>query len=253
MSAIMSEPLGDLYEVFASCQGEGPWIGYPQVFVRLAGCTLGCRYCDTRKASRSRKQWHLALPDGRSTPYPNPITPAALILRLADVWKKNGPFHSLAITGGEPMEQPEFLEALVCGFKKKLGKIPVLLETNGLHAIVSPKLKAGLDFVSMDIKLKSASGIHHGRSRIFAALASAQARPGCAKLVVVPSTSVSEIKAAGRLASQSAPNWDLVLQPAHGWDWRNNQRALLALVAAARRVHPRPRLIPQAHRLLGLP
>ena len=34
-------------EVFASIQGEGPFVGYKQLFVRFCGCNLSCNYCDT--------------------------------------------------------------------------------------------------------------------------------------------------------------------------------------------------------------
>ena len=36
-------------EVFASYQGEGIYMGQPQIFVRFAGCNLRCDYCDTPK------------------------------------------------------------------------------------------------------------------------------------------------------------------------------------------------------------
>lgn len=37
-------------EVFHSIQGESTWSGLPCVFIRLAGCHLRCRYCDTEYA-----------------------------------------------------------------------------------------------------------------------------------------------------------------------------------------------------------
>ena len=38
--------------MFHSIQGESSWAGLPCVFVRLAGCPLRCRYCDTEYAFR---------------------------------------------------------------------------------------------------------------------------------------------------------------------------------------------------------
>ncbi len=37
----------DVVEVFATIQGEGPFVGRPSVFIRLAGCNLQCPACDT--------------------------------------------------------------------------------------------------------------------------------------------------------------------------------------------------------------
>jgi len=39
-----------IYEIFHSLQGESSRVGLPTVFVRLTGCPLRCRYCDTEYA-----------------------------------------------------------------------------------------------------------------------------------------------------------------------------------------------------------
>ena len=37
-------------EIFYSIQGEGRLVGTPSAFIRIAGCSLRCRYCDTKYA-----------------------------------------------------------------------------------------------------------------------------------------------------------------------------------------------------------
>jgi 7-carboxy-7-deazaguanine synthase len=51
-SEIVQSPLPRLKitEVFLSLQGEAESAGWPTVFVRLTGCPLRCRYCDTEYA-----------------------------------------------------------------------------------------------------------------------------------------------------------------------------------------------------------
>ncbi|MEK7468103.1 MAG: 7-carboxy-7-deazaguanine synthase QueE [Planctomycetota bacterium] len=86
-------------ETFRSLQGEGPSSGAPATFVRLQGCAVGCRWCDTRYT------WDAAR--GREVPLPS----------LLDELDSLGPRDLLVITGGEPLQVRGFDELLdsTCG------------------------------------------------------------------------------------------------------------------------------------------
>ena len=94
-------------EIFHSLQGEADAVGYPTVFVRLTGCPLRCRYCDTEYAFHSG-DW----------------------MDLEDIVARVGGYHTahVCVTGGEPLAQPNCVKLLsrLCdhGFQ-------VSLETSG--------------------------------------------------------------------------------------------------------------------------
>lgn len=73
-------------EIFYSIQGESLWSGLPCVFVRLSGCNLRCRYCDTRYAYEPG----------------DPMT-------LNDILARVSAFQCprITLTGGEPLYQEE--------------------------------------------------------------------------------------------------------------------------------------------------
>ena len=74
-----------LTEVFHSLQGEADTAGWPTVFVRLTGCPLRCRYCDTAYAFYGGL-WHSI--DG-----------------ILDAVAPYGARY-VCVTGGEPLAQP---------------------------------------------------------------------------------------------------------------------------------------------------
>ena len=94
-------------ETFSSIQGESTHAGRPCFFIRLAGCSCNCSYCDTEYAKAPGKPYGIEE-----------------LLALA----RNSGLALVEITGGEPMEQPE--SPLLCRRLLDEG-FEVLLETNG--------------------------------------------------------------------------------------------------------------------------
>jgi 7-carboxy-7-deazaguanine synthase len=74
-------------EIFYSLQGEGMLVGVPSVFVRLSGCNLRCKWCDTPYAS-----WE---------PESNEMMLGGVLGEVRRDW----PTH-VVVTGGEPMIAP---------------------------------------------------------------------------------------------------------------------------------------------------
>jgi 7-carboxy-7-deazaguanine synthase len=79
-------------EVFQSIQGEGLLSGVPSLFIRVSGCNLRCRWCDTPYTS-----W---APEGEDWP----------LDRLLE-WVKGFPvYRHVVLTGGEPMLFPAIVQ-----------------------------------------------------------------------------------------------------------------------------------------------
>lgn len=100
-------------ELYPAVQGEGTLVGVPSTFVRLAGCTVGCEWCDTKYS------WRAA----QGTEY----TPIALI---NEVMSKTTHRH-VVVTGGEPLEHPmPLLMEFIRGLQKR--HYHVTVETSGM-------------------------------------------------------------------------------------------------------------------------
>ncbi len=110
-------------EIFHSLQGEGLSTGQPTVFVRLTGCPLRCRYCDTAYAFKGG-EW-MAVGD--------------IVRRVQGYGTRE-----VLVTGGEPLAQSacrELLRVLSdAGYR-------VSLETSGAVSLadVDPRVAIVMD------------------------------------------------------------------------------------------------------------
>jgi len=240
-----------LVEVFSSVQGEGPLLGYRQVFVRLSGCNLGCAYCDTLYTPTEQARLEQAPGSGQFRTVPNPVALESLTSLIAD-WcgRTPGLHHSISLTGGEPLLHAATLVDWLPVLRQLL---PVYLETNGTLAAELERVRGHIDYLSMDFKLESAAAAGDQWERHEAFLRVARGLTGYAKVVVDGATAIDEIVRAARLLSRHCPEWELVLQPVtrQGRPDIPSHR-LLQLQTAAAGEHGRARIIPQIHPLLSL-
>ncbi len=97
-------------EIFPSLQGEGRNQGLRCCFLRLAGCNLNCRWCDT--------------PDARDPLAGEDLTTGDILIRIEETG-----IRYLCVTGGEPLLRQDELLPLLRELSAK-GYI-IDIETNG--------------------------------------------------------------------------------------------------------------------------
>src|SRR5438270_12926184 len=80
----VTETKARLVEIFASVQGEGPWIVERQVFVRFLGCNLDCTYCDSPETKTKQSHCRVEIEPGSWTfeRLPNPFTLPELMAQV---------------------------------------------------------------------------------------------------------------------------------------------------------------------------
>lgn len=110
-------------EIFYSIQGESSFAGRPCVFVRLAGCNLRCRWCDSEYTFTGGDKLDLEAVLESVRAFGCPL---------------------VEVTGGEPLAQPESFELI-----RRLCEegLQVLIETSGSIDItpVDPRARIILD------------------------------------------------------------------------------------------------------------
>lgn len=132
--------IAKINEIFESIQGEGKYLGANQIFVRFAKCNLHCKFCDTQFGNG------------------NDYDVKALMKEILDFDLSK--VHSISFTGGEPLMYVDFLDEFLEKFKpiKEKYNLKIYLETNGTLFENLQKIVDKFDIISMDIKLKTATG-----------------------------------------------------------------------------------------------
>lgn len=172
-------------EIFYSIQGESSWTGLPFVFVRLTGCNLRCRYCDTKYAYDEGSAWSLD----------------AILDQVCGYGCRR-----VTITGGEPLLQQECTQLvsrlISLGFM-------VTLETNGSQDLAVVDRRC---IKIMDLKCPS-SGMHtHNRWANLALLSSDDE----VKFIIANHDDFEFACKAIALIGDRVPNTHLLLSAAHG-------------------------------------
>jgi len=218
-------------ETFHSLQGEGLHAGRSAFFIRLAGCDVGCPWCDTKHS------WE---------PEAHPRRPLAeLAAEVAEAAAAGAAFA--VVTGGEPLEHD--LDPFCAGLAVAAPQLPLHLETSGAAPVVlsghfawitlspkrhrppTPELLAACD----ELKVV----VHEPADLDFAEAMAAQAFAQRATALRTAQTRTAEVP-----SEVSGPA--LLLQP--GWNCRRGQELALAFV----RCHPAWRLSLQSHKWLGV-
>ncbi|MEM0492808.1 MAG: radical SAM protein [Candidatus Thermoplasmatota archaeon] len=119
-------------EIFYSIQGEGSWMGLPNIFIRLTGCNLRCLFCDTTYAYD--QGFEMSIDE---------------IIKEVERY----PYRFICITGGEPLIQQETLE-LIDNLVAK--GYTICIETNGSIS-VKPLVSKQRVMISLDVKCPSSN------------------------------------------------------------------------------------------------
>ncbi len=235
-------------EIFSSVQGEGPYIGFRQVFVRFCGCNLACRFCDTNK---KKDICRVEVKPGKRVfeEWSNPMDISDVSNNIKRLIRATDP-HSISFTGGEPLLHVEFINSLLSSIKK-LGK-KVYLETNGTLPEQLSILIDEIDIISMDIKLPSVTRDIPMWDKHYKFLEIANSKEVFVKVVVDDNVVDNEYKQALELIEAIDSGIPLIIQPLTG-----EGKCLLSpdkglqLQAMGQRLLKEVRIIPQAHVMMA--
>jgi 7-carboxy-7-deazaguanine synthase len=242
---------GYLSEVFVSFQGEGAHVGYRHLFVRLAGCNLRCHYCDTPDSLERTATYTVSVNGGPPQVERNPVPAPDLANLITLLLEREGPIDALALTGGEPLAQSEFLRAVL---ETGRFQVPVLLETNGVLPQRLRQVLPLVNIISMDIKLSSNTGEGTFWDEHAEFLQLAQGKDLYVKILVDRTTAEEDVGRAVSLVATMGSKVPVFMQPivdAAGIQLIDAE-GLMHLYLVARQRLSSIRVLPQTHKHIGV-
>ena len=247
-----------LVEVFSSIQGEGVLVGHRQIFVRTYGCNLRCTYCDspeTLKESGIPKEARIEETPG-SWQFQRVANPVAMddLTQIVQNYLIE-PHHSISITGGEPLLHEKFLQRWLPQVRE-LG-LKTFLETNGLLPDHLSKVVGLLDYISMDFKAPTSTGLTSEKTwethRRFLEVARATNVYG--KCVITPNTTEAELDSVVDILCSVDRTIPLILQPVTPFGFETKAVSPSQMIQFHVRASQRlaeVRVIPQTHKMMQL-
>ena len=229
----------EISEIFSSLQGEGPYLGVKQIFVRFGRCNMHCVYCDELEKMKEENFMTFSLEQ--------------LINDIDRLESEKGPHHSISLTGGEPLFYTAFLEHLLPKLKEK-GHL-TYLETNGTLPSQLDRVIRFCDIIAMDLKPPSSTNDRSFESEHREFLKIALKKEVFVKVVVTPDTNLEDIRRCLRLMKDLNPKIPFIFQPQSD-PIGINARALnlieTSFMPEAQAILSDIRVIPQMHKIWGV-
>jgi 7-carboxy-7-deazaguanine synthase len=232
-----------LSEIFTSIEGEGILIGTKTLFIRMAGCHLGCIWCDTGYA--------LPLNSGKEYTLGHVKDMISKELR-PNTYKAN-------FTGGEPLLQ-HYAVADLARFIKDKG-LKTYLESSCFDSHRFEKVLPFIDICKIEFKMRDSKAVdseRHDRllinERECLDLSIECSKTTYIKIIVTASSSIGEFRNLLQDVFTHIETRDLagfIIQPSSAMDEPSLEK-LLMFYDAAYPIYHNVRIIPQLHKLMGV-
>lgn len=243
MQRIENKARARVSEIFTSIEGEGIFVGKKTMFIRLSGCHLKCRWCDTK----------YALPLDSGTDYQ--------IDEIKDlIIKELRPFtYKVNFTGGEPLLQTEAVIELA-DFIKKQTNLKTYMESSCFDSELFSKVLPYIDICKIEFKTDDSNVVEDkeydnlllNEIRCLE-LAVESNKATYIKIVVTNSTNLESFKNLVYNISKRIKPSDIlgfIIQPSFGMD-QPTVNKLLDTYDIVEPMFPEVRIIPQLHKEIG--